>query len=375
GHPAYDAFYRGEIVSRKFYKQVWNEDTNEPEKIYVTCNNPDHWTQGGDGSHVCEDNDNAYIQAEVEREEISISNILYRLQGYNDPQNPNEPYTLAEAKAMLHEIQAFLTKYGLQNYMQFDGYAMKDSDNRLVTDVTVAGIFIADSDAFSDCAYMGENLYNNFRSNNTQQDRYWSETTTKYVESEDAFITALYIPFAARKSKSLVKELVSLAGVRQEDDSFVTIGNSLYESIDFVNGMVENMSKVFMILSIVLAAFSFLLMFNFISSSISSKKKEIGILRAIGSRTLDVFKIFLAEALIIALICFVIATVGSWGVCYILNGIMMAESAMFSTGLLLFGPVSVLIIAAIALVTSAIATTIPVALYSRKPPVASIRAL
>ena len=54
---------------------------------------------------------------------------------------------------------------------------------------------------------------------------------------------------------------------------------------------------------------------------------------------------------------------------------LIAESTMLTTRLLRFGPLSVLLMAAAALFTAALSTFVPVALYSRKPPVDSIRAL
>ncbi len=121
-----------------------------------------------------------------------------------------------------------------------------------------------------------------------------------------------------------------------------------------------------------LAVFSFLLMFNFISASITAKKREIGILRAIGARTVDVFKIFFSEALIIALICIAVAMAGTFGACLIINSVII--DAM-DIALFVFSPLTAVFIIAIALVTAFLSTILPIARYSRKPPVESIRAL
>lgn len=106
--------------------------------------------------------------------------------------------------------------------------------------------------------------------------------------------------------------------------------------------------------------FAVLLMFNFISASIAAKKKEIGILRAVGARATDVYKVFFSEALIVAAACFILAVIAC---------------AVLAIRLLRFGPLSVLFMAAAALFTAAVSTLVPVAIYSRKPPVESIRAL
>ena len=57
--------------------------------------------------------------------------------------------------------------------------------------------------------------------------------------------------------------------------------------------------------------FSSLLMLNFISNSVILKKRQIGVLRALGARGTDVIGIFANEALIIALINFVLAIIGT----------------------------------------------------------------
>ena len=121
-----------------------------------------------------------------------------------------------------------------------------------------------------------------------------------------------------------------------------------------------------------MAVFSMLLLFNFISVSISYKKKEIGILRAVGARSADVFKIFYSESAIIALICFVLAMVASFITCGVLNSMLASE---LGASIFVFGPVSWLLMLGIAVVTSVIATFLPVYGIAKRKPVESIRAL
>lgn len=326
---------------------AWNENYTE--------------SPNGETMEWCEDC-SCWISRIYDVREESVDSLLSVMQN-----NKSSEEEIAHA---LQRVEAFVQKYHLD--LSFNPLSVRSMSTNRSETWTVEYVYVGQNNDpnLTGCFYAGDGVYDNYVSS---QNTWYYENVSKYKESKDAFIGAVFLPFD--KSASMIGGLLDMAGVAAEDDSFVTIGNSLYASLDFVNDMVGSMSKVFLWLGVVLAAFSFLLMFNFISTSISAKKKEIGILRAIGSRTLDVFKIFLAEALIIAVICFVIATVGSWGVCSLINGMMMRESAMFATGLLIFGPLSVLIIAGIALLTSLVATTIPVAIYSRKPPVASIRAL
>ena len=113
-------------------------------------------------------------------------------------------------------------------------------------------------------------------------------------------------------------------------------------------------------------------MFNIISVSITHKKKEIGILRAVGARSTDVFKIFYAESAIITIICYVLAVIASYIVCGVLNSQL---ASLVSISIFVFGPLSWLVMLAIAVGTSFIATFLPVYSIAKRKPVESIRAL
>ena len=132
------------------------------------------------------------------------------------------------------------------------------------------------------------------------------------------------------------------------------------------------LSGVFLALGVVMALLAMLLLFNFISVSILDKKREIGILRALGARSADVFKIFYSESAVITLLCYALAMIASFFGCGILN----AELADFTNvALFVFGPVSWLVMLGIALVTSVVATFLPVYGIAKRRPVESIRAL
>ena len=218
--------------------------------------------------------------------------------------------------------------------------------------------------------YLGSDLYATFY--NERQDYNESSEQTKYEEPKDAYIRNILIPYD--QSEALITELLDISGVKKADDSAVKIKNAILEQLDMVIDIASTLETGFIIAGAVLALFAFLLMFNFISASITAKKKEIGILRAIGARTTDVFKIFVSEALIIATICFAIAAVGTFGLCILLNTVIV-EDVGLSISLFVFGPISVLCVLGVALLTALVSTIIPVAIYSRKPPIASIRAL
>ncbi len=237
---------------------------------------------------------------------------------------------------------------------------------------TVKGVYYGTTSDWSICMYMSDDLYNTFYLPGPSSS-YYTEYETKYVEPENAYITTVFIPYE-NKSQDVTDKVVEMSNTRNADDSTMQITNPVMDQLEMVFDITETLATVFLWVGIALALFSFLLMFNFISASITAKKKEIGILRAIGARSADVFKIFVSEALIIAVICMAVAVAGTAVLCMVINGILM-EDTMLTVAIFVFGPFSIIMIVAIALFTALLSTTIPVAVYSKKPPVESIRAL
>ncbi len=183
------------------------------------------------------------------------------------------------------------------------------------------------------------------------------------------------------------KTLITRTDNTQEQISFMlkgddtrdiarSVDNEVYEGLQMFITLIKDMNKVFLIVGCVVGALAALMLLNFISASISAKRKEIGILRAVGARGTDVFKIFFAEAFIIAMICFVLASVIAGYVCGVINNTLTSATVAIPMSKLLdFNVVNVGLILAISLVVSAIATFFPVLSASKKPPVESIRAL
>ncbi len=141
-----------------------------------------------------------------------------------------------------------------------------------------------------------------------------------------------------------------------------------------MNDTVDILYIVFLVIGIIFALFASLLMFNFISVSISNKKKEIGILRAVGARGLDVFKIFFSESGIIMGICTVLSIISAVMQCLIINGVLKSLLG-FEVSLFVFGGVSVAVMLGIAVAVTVVSTLLPVYFAARKKPVESIRSL
>ena len=110
---------------------------------------------------------------------------------------------------------------------------------------------------------------------------------------------------------------------------------------------------------------------NFISTSISYKKREIGVLRAVGARSSDVFKIFFSEALIIALINFILAMSTTIAAVIFTNS-WMAQQGINIT-LLHFGIRQIALMILISVAVALIASFLPVYNIARRKPIDAIR--
>lgn len=193
---------------------------------------------------------------------------------------------------------------------------------------------------------------------------------TRYTLSGDAKYLSIYVDM----EQSMIKKLVNSTNQVKDDDSYFAIDNTLSSKVTSINYMVENFRNIFLYVGIGLAVFAALLLFNFISVSISNKTHEIGVLRAIGARGWDIFKIFFAESFIITAICLVFSIIGSIALVAYLNN-TLTSALGFSYSLFVFGIFSLAMMIGEAILVAFIGTFLPVFRVSRKKPVESMRTL
>ncbi len=169
-------------------------------------------------------------------------------------------------------------------------------------------------------------------------------------------------------------------GVRTVVDMCVngdeTIGfeleNSVTFELDTVNTVLKSLSKVFFWIGVGFAVFAAVMLANFIATSISYKKQEIGILRAIGSRGADVFRIFFSESLIIAGINFVLSCLGVAVATAVINNVIRTELNVLIT-VLHFGVRQAGLLLILSLAIAALASFFPVKRIASKKPIDAIR--
>lgn len=150
-----------------------------------------------------------------------------------------------------------------------------------------------------------------------------------------------------------------------------TVQNGATGILDSFGEIITEVASVFFYVGLGFAVFAGLLLMNFISTSISYKKREIGILRALGARSSDVFGIFFNESLVIALINFVLATIATFVASTIISSVIITKLGL-ELVLLATGIRQVLLILGVSLLTAFVASFFPVIKIAKKQPIDAI---
>ncbi len=241
-----------------------------------------------------------------------------------------------------------------------------------VKEFTIVGVLNSEKLQEMDRIFFTNKVSEGFWENQKELTGSYSEYETKYIEPENAVYGTLFLPYDHSDEQTERFWDIYQKDAYDEDGSKAVLTSTIIDNLKMVDTTIQELSNMFLYVGIVIAVFAALLLSNFISISISYKTQEIGILRAVGARSFDVFKIFFSESFVIAAICVAISIVTSVILCASINELLLS---LISASLLVFGASSLLVLIAVAFVTVVVATFLPVWNAAKKKPVESIRAL
>ena len=167
--------------------------------------------------------------------------------------------------------------------------------------------------------------------------------------------------------------LEKVVSVHYEDGNRVLrMHDGVALQLELVQEPLNEMRGIILIIGLGLGLFSIMMMSNYIGTSISNKKRDIGILRALGAKASDVFAIFVNESIIIAMINAILSIIVTVFACMGLNVIIQNMTQVGFT-VLFFGIRQIAIMIIISIAIAVISSLIPIYKMSRKKPIDCIR--
>ena len=175
------------------------------------------------------------------------------------------------------------------------------------------------------------------------------------------------INIQVKNNKNDMTEL--LQGLR---DNHILANNYFTESIYKFDYAYSYFDMLFLIFGIIMLIFSMILFANFTTITIINRKKDIGIIRAVGGSKKDIFRIFLTEGLISVITVITLSLVVSLIMTHIMEGIFV-KTMIEGCELLVFNRFNFLIIPMASIIVMLITTYLPVRKFNKKSPVEIIR--
>ncbi len=174
-----------------------------------------------------------------------------------------------------------------------------------------------------------------------------------------------------KDKKKLVKIMQYLDDLSDEKILY-QLTNTTDTWIKDVDTLMTTYKMIGGIAGLVLIVFSSLLLYNYINLSISHKIKEMGILRALGARGKDIFKIFGCEGFLIAFINFILSVIGTFILVFIINNGIIKEYFL-NTSIYQLNFLTILSLFLISFLSCFLSIFIPIVKVSKKSPIETIR--
>lgn len=172
------------------------------------------------------------------------------------------------------------------------------------------------------------------------------------------------------KSGSQINKIISL--IKRNSGLKFSSTNNVIALISLNHDSLQQMSTLFLVASGIFAVFSIAMMANYISASITNRREQIGILRALGTSSFGVLVMFLVQSLLIAIINIVISNViTAVGSIYLNKFFESVINVSIPLANYTFRQVG--IISALSVGVAFVSSLVPILKLSRQKPIETIR--
>ena len=193
---------------------------------------------------------------------------------------------------------------------------------------------------------------------------YFSNELLKNYRREQIEKTSLLYPISKEKDF-----LTILNNFKDYDN--LKVKTSFSARLDNEFSLFEAIKTLATYASVVFLIFNIFLIMNFMFTSISYRKKEIGVLRALGARSIDVIKIFLWEAVVLSLISGTVASILLVVVSNLMNGFIKSQMDILLTPFLV-GIRQFVVIYLLVFIVTFVSSILPLIKISKMKPIDAI---
>ena len=167
--------------------------------------------------------------------------------------------------------------------------------------------------SFDDNSYVSKDLYQDY-------------------DHDKKIIEKVYMNYETKEElKNILTKYSYVSNLKDTGISY-GLASDLGTAISAVIDFYRHIHSYLVIIALVFVLFASLLIFNFISVTISYAKKNIGILKSLGAKNKDIYKIFTYESLIIAGVSFVLA-IPLWNLTCNLANKLIFEDILYVGGI------------------------------------------
>ena len=167
--------------------------------------------------------------------------------------------------------------------------------------------------SFDDNSYVSKDLYQDY-------------------DHDKKIIEKVYMNYETKEElKNILTKYSYVSNLKDTGISY-GLASDLGSAISTVITFYEHLHTYLVIIALVFVLFASLLIFNFISVTISYAKKNIGILKSLGAKNKDIYKIFTYESLIIAGVSFILA-IPLWNLTCNLANKLIFEDILYVGGI------------------------------------------
>ena len=147
------------------------------------------------------------------------------------------------------------------------------------------------------------------------------------------------------------------------------ISRTVYSStMDTVKKVVDKVSTIATYSAIFSLVFSIILFMFFTLTSVNSNKKSIGILRALGAKTSDIYKIFYLESFLMGFFAMILSSIGCYLSVVVANK-LISSNLFVNVSPIIFKPDILIILFIVLIILTTISFVIPIFKITRTKPI------